>query len=300
MKPAIVNLTKWEAQTLSKEIKTAVFDANSKIEHAGRLLLDFRDREGWKALGYENWDTCIESEFQSTHGGRRHIFKLIQNAKVIENVEKSSNNGKNGENGNVSASTTTKTGATRGTSIPIKQTEQLAKVEPEKQAEVFDRAKELGGGIATAATVKKAVAEILPNKQVTKKEAKEVQRDTTGFAIPEEIMPLWNRRDKVQGILTAIGKARGALREVMDEMKLNGDDPLFVHANVSGAYGRLNDAWTTVSMALPHAVCPGCQGRAPDTCKLCKGSGFIPKHTYLHAISAELREIREKQCIKKS
>lgn len=131
-----------------------------------------------------------------------------------------------------------------------------------------------------------------------KKAEKEIQRDSTGYAIPEDILPLWNRRAEVQEILTSIGKARGALRTVMDRMKETGDDVLFVHSNVSGAHGRLNDAWTTVSMALPHAVCPTCQGRAPDSCKLCKGSGFIPKHTYDHAISDDLRAIREKACVK--
>lgn len=141
-------------------------------------------------------------------------------------------------------------------------------------------------------SVHRAAAEIK-----AKKAEKEVRRDSTGYAIPEELWPLWDRRDEVQTILTAIGKARGALRAVMDSMN-EGDDPLFAHSNVSGAYGRLNDAWTTVSMALPHAVCPACQGRAPDTCKLCKASGFIPKHTYDHAISDDLRTIREKSCVK--
>lgn len=131
-----------------------------------------------------------------------------------------------------------------------------------------------------------------------RKAAKEIQRDTTGYAIPDEILPLWIRRAEVQEILAAISKARGALRTVMEAMKESGDDALFVHANVSGAYGRLNDAWTTVSMAMPYAVCPSCQGRTAETCKLCKKSGFIPKHTYDNAISEELRTVREKSCVK--
>lgn len=136
-------------------------------------------------------------------------------------------------------------------------------------------------------------------KEIRKKqEAKEVRRDSTGYAIPEELWPLWDRRDEVQTILTAISKARGALRAVMEAQGEGEPDPLYFHANVSGAQAHLNNAWTSISMALPHATCPVCQGRAKGTCKLCKGSGFIPKHTYDHALSDELRAVREKSCEK--
>lgn len=131
-----------------------------------------------------------------------------------------------------------------------------------------------------------------------KKAEKEVRLDTTGYAIPEELFGLWDRRGEVQAILTAIGKARGAIRTVMESQKEGVTDPLYLHANLSGAQAHLHNAWTSISMALPHAVCASCQGRAKETCKVCKTSGFVPKHTFENAFPPELIAIREKSCVK--
>lgn len=130
-----------------------------------------------------------------------------------------------------------------------------------------------------------------------KKEEKEVHRDETGYAIPDSALPLWNRRQEVKDILRAISTARAALKGVMEARKEGEEDMLFASANINGAWGKLSDAWTTVGMALPYAVCPTCQGRAPDNCLLCKGRAFISKHIYDCAVSVELKEVRAKSCV---
>jgi DnaJ-class molecular chaperone len=81
-------------------------------------------------------------------------------------------------------------------------------------------------------------------------------------------------------------------------MREGEEDILYAPANVSGAAAKLNDVWTTISMAMPYAVCPICQGRTPDSCKSCKGRGLISKHTFEHAFPAELIAVREKSCAK--
>ncbi len=161
-------------------------------------------------------------------------------------------------------------------------------------ARVVEKDKKLAKQVANGSKSVHAAA-----REVRKKEEeKEVRRDSTGYAIPEELWALWDRREEVQSILTAISKARGALRGVMEAQGQGEPDPLYFHANVSGAQAHLHNAWTSISMALPYATCPVCQGRIKETCKLCKQSGFIPKHTYDHAISDELRAVREKSCKK--
>lgn len=215
---------------------------------------------------------------------RRHLTES-QRALVAAKIAKAPKGRQSESNGVNSPHLPTITEAAKLLNVSAETVKEAKKV---LESKPLTRAVEMGDK-----SVHAAVKEIK-----AKKAEKEVQRDSTGYAIPEEIMPLWQRRGEVQEILTAIGKARGALRTVMDGMKENGDDVLYTLANVSGAHGRLNDAWTTVSMALPYAVCPTCQGRTPETCRLCKGGGFIPKHTYENAISSELRTLREKSCVK--
>ncbi len=149
-------------------------------------------------------------------------------------------------------------------------------------------------------SVRSAAAEVAKIKrQKPSKDGKpEPIRDSTGYAIPEKMLPLWNRRSEVKDVLDSISHARSVLRKVMEKMKDEDTDQLYAPANVSGACAKLNDAWTTISMAMPYAVCPICQGRTPDSCKSCKGRGFVPRHTFEHAFPAELLAIREKACVK--
>lgn len=154
--------------------------------------------------------------------------------------------------------------------------------------------KEAAKVIAGDKTVSAAAKEIR-----AKKAEKEIQRDSTGYAIPDTRLELWARRGEVRELLSAISSARAALQRVMKaELDSGQADPLFSGANVNGAYGHLCNAWTMVSMALPYAVCPTCQGRASDSCKVCNGRGLIPKHTFENAFPPDLIAIREKSCIK--
>lgn len=159
---------------------------------------------------------------------------------------------------------------------------------------VLEDKKQAAKVMAGEKTVSAAAKEIRAKKEA----AKEVHRDATGYAIPEKILPLWNRRGEVKDVLDAISHARSVLRKVMERIKDDDADPLYAPANVSGAYGDLNDAWTKIGMAMPYAVCPSCQGRAPDACKVCKGRAFISRHTFEHAFPPELIAIREKSCVK--
>lgn len=295
-----LSLTKVQSRALANKIKSAVISAADNIQQAGQWLIEFRDSNGWEALGYDSWTQCVNKEFTTTHGGRAHIFRLIQNVEVMENISE------NGDISFVSTSESTNGGRQRATEsesksvtfemLPTRQTREIAKVAPERQKETFKKAVEIGNGHPTTASVKQAVSEAIKKA----KPVKEVFRDETGYAIPDTALPLWNRRQEVKDVLKAISTARAALKAVMAKRKEGEEDMLFAAANINGAAGRLDDAWTTVSMALPYAVCPTCQGRAPDECLLCKGRAFISKHVYDCAISVELKSVRDKSCVKSS
>ena len=277
-------LSKAEARTLTNKIKAAAIAATGHIEQAGQWLIEFRDREGWKALGYTSWCACIAQEFATTHGGRSQIFRLIQNAEVIENLTEK------GQKQVVSPTESTKGSPRSGTSprVPTTQTQHLAKLPASAQRATFERAVALGHGTATEATVKQAVEEALEAATPVR----EIPRDKTGYAIPEVSMDLWNRRDEVKEILSAISKARCAVRAAMQK-----EDPLFFPSNVNGALANLNSAYNSMEVSTPYAVCPICQGRARDTCASCKGRGLVSKLHFDTCVPEELKAVRAKSCV---
>ncbi len=165
---------------------------------------------------------------------------------------------------------------------------QIAQVPAEKQKETYQRAVKLGNGKPTETTVKKAVEEVLKEAE----SATEIHRDGTGYAIPDEILDLWNRQSEIKELLVEISKARSAMRAAMDSK-----DPLFWPSNVSGAFVNLSAAYNTIQVSMPYAVCPTCQGRARDTCTLCKGRGFISKFLFDTVVPEELIAIRAKSCL---
>lgn len=69
-------LNEVEARSLTDDIK-------GKAESLWSLLLTAHDRKAWKALGYENWDTYIRSEFAMGHS---HSYRLLDQARVIKSI----------------------------------------------------------------------------------------------------------------------------------------------------------------------------------------------------------------------
>jgi hypothetical protein len=119
-----------------------------------------------------------------------------------------------------------------------------------------------------------------------------VVRDSTGFAIPAALLPMWNRRDEVTEILKAVSKARVAVRHAMEK-----DDPLFQPVNMSGTCNELNHSFSQLQLAMPYAVCCTCQGISSEKCASCKGRGFISKHQYEVSVPVEVKAIRSKSCV---
>ena len=113
--------------------------------------------------------------------------------------------------------------------------------------------------------------------------------DGTGWPVPTQLIPLWQRADEVQELLTILSRVKGALRAAQD-----GRDKLFGEVNFSSALSQLDQAWTDIKSAKPFAVCPSCQGQLPDNCTLCRGRGLISEYRWNTCVTSEDKEFRAK------
>ena len=106
--------------------------------------------------------------------------------------------------------------------------------------------------------------------------------DERGKHIPEDLLPVWNRRQEVQDAATAISRVRSALRSAQD-----GHDPLWGEINYSSVLNYLDRAFTEITAAKPWCVCPMCQGIG---CRACKERGLMGKYRFDNAIAPEFKK----------
>jgi len=106
--------------------------------------------------------------------------------------------------------------------------------------------------------------------------------DDMGRRIPEERVALWNRRQEVQDMLTALSRVRVALRQAQD-----GRDLLFSDVPYSSALAHLDQAYDAVQVAKPYAVCAFCQGHG---CQVCGQRGLLSKFRWDTAVPKEHKE----------
>ena len=111
--------------------------------------------------------------------------------------------------------------------------------------------------------------------------------DATGWPVPTQLIPLWNRTGEVQELLTILSRVKGALRNAQENR-----DILFGEVRFSSALSQLNQAWTDIKTAKPFAVCPNCQGQVPDKCTLCGGRGLISEFRWDMCVPREDKEFR--------
>lgn len=56
---------------------------NSHAIEMGRLLLELKEREGWRVLGYRTWTDCLQNEFAFS---RQYLYELMTAAPVQERL----------------------------------------------------------------------------------------------------------------------------------------------------------------------------------------------------------------------
>jgi N6-adenosine-specific RNA methylase IME4 len=73
MDNALISVMTAEEATLCRDkIKAGISDVRV-------LVLDFQEREGWKALGYDSWRECVIAEFGQSQS---QVYRLLDAAKV--------------------------------------------------------------------------------------------------------------------------------------------------------------------------------------------------------------------------
>jgi hypothetical protein len=113
--------------------------------------------------------------------------------------------------------------------------------------------------------------------------------DATGWPIPTQLIPLWQRANEVQELLTILSRVKGTLRAAQENR-----DKLFAEVNFSSALSQLDQAWTDIKTAKPFAVCPACQGQVPEHCTLCCGRGLISEFRWNTCVPREDKEFRQR------
>jgi hypothetical protein len=111
--------------------------------------------------------------------------------------------------------------------------------------------------------------------------------DATGWPIPTQLIPLWQRAGEVQEWLTVLSRLKGVLRSAQENR-----DMLFAEVQFSSALSQAEQLWTDMKTAKPFAVCPTCQGQVPDKCTLCRGRGLISEFRWNTCVTREDKEFR--------
>lgn len=139
--PATKLLTKPEATKLRKRIL-------SSAESCGNDLIEYHDRDGWRAEGYASFKEACEKGMAEIFGSRSTIYRLMQQAAVSANVSQGRDT----------------------VELPQTQAAALATLPAAEQREAFaEAAATSGNGAAATAAVVAAV-----DKRTTKKAANPV------------------------------------------------------------------------------------------------------------------------------
>jgi hypothetical protein len=114
--------------------------------------------------------------------------------------------------------------------------------------------------------------------------------DADGTPVPDALIPLWSNAffitrmtDHLTHIILLLKCAKGL------------NDPQYLEVNLPDAIAQAKLLKAHLERAIPHAVCPACQGAMRSTCKLCKGRGAISKFLWESpAVRDAIKQLRRK------
>jgi hypothetical protein len=271
-----------------KELEKLIAKGKQTFVEVGLALAEIRDLRLYKRE-YTNFNEYCQKKWGWE---RRYAYNLIEGAEVVRALPES---------------------VRHGAQIDSERAaRELAKVEPEDRAGVVQAIVDDGKPV-TAAAIKRhlppppvargdgcSATGIRPSSPPPASPAdRQVSPtvppppasvvDGTGWPIPTHLIPLWQRADEVQEMLTTLSRVKGVLRAAQESK-----DKLFAEVNFSSALSQLDQAWTDIKTAKPFAVCPTCQGQLPDQCTLCRGRGLISEHRWNTCVTCEDKAFRAK------
>jgi hypothetical protein len=261
-------MTKKEAESFVKSIKSR---ARDMVE----MAIELHDRLGWKVLGYDSWEACVEVEFHKTLGwNRQSSYRMMRHRKINVKLLELSPIGD--------------TLAPKGGCVPESHARATAGIEDlGTAAQVIHEAiiEKTSAGkppeAVTAADIKRHAKPYLPPKSPPgdatepqegdsdePEEELEPVLDGEGNAVPDEAVGAFtDDLDEGKEILSDI-------RQLDNRIKKWSGTIGGSQCSHAAAVVRLRETKAAVSAALPWVICPNCPGTG---CTICGGRRFLLK-----------------------
>lgn len=234
-----------------EHLKERIAERLDTCFEVGRMLKEIKDSKLYKE-DFDTWEAFCQSEYKI---GQRKSLYLIAAYETQEILKKANETSKQS-----------------GTIVPLltnsEQARELNKAPKEIQVEVIQSVARKGPvtGAAIAGEVKARAA-----KPVTSA----IRLDGIGRPIPEEIIPEWDRAEKLGDRL------RSCVSEVKCALEHGINDKDLIFGEMSNEH--IDDAaqlYFVLSQILPHSVCTDCHAKKRESCKMCRGRGWISKSRF--------------------
>ncbi|MDD5722681.1 MAG: hypothetical protein PHY29_02950 [Syntrophales bacterium] len=146
----------------AEEARTCIDSINNNLRNTRELLLDLYEREGWRALGYNNWRDCATGEFTVKQA---HLYRELMAARVEQNISPI------GEKPEVGK-------------IPESHLRPLSGMNPDQQREVYQEAVNTApDGKVTARHVQETVERMSDHKRPARLMPKETEKVSVMFKV---------------------------------------------------------------------------------------------------------------------
>jgi hypothetical protein len=166
----------------------------------------------------------------------------------------------------------------------VKRAKEVIKKASPEDLDAIEQGRKTVGKVA--AEMKSKSAKTTPDAPDTPP-APEEQVDKTGYAIPDSILPDWERATETsREMLSQISKLKLQLKSGLDEK-----DVIFAEVT-NTSIADFTNAYTSIKCVVPYAVCTTCQGHHRKRCNLCRGRGFLSEFAWRSFVPSEIKAIR--------
>jgi len=175
------------------------------------------------------------------------------------------------------------------------QIARLADVDDKTVASVRSEMEESGKLKASDTRVTTDGKTIPATKEVRKSgptiDVEEIVKDALGNVIPDGVIGYWKRTPEVRDRIDMFREMLSVFRQIVKV-----EDPMYGEVNFTGVMGDMERIIVSLETAIPHVVCPQCQGH-PETqkhgCRMCIGRGLISKFRWQTAVPVETKKMVE-------
>ena len=116
-----------------------------------------------------------------------------------------------------------------------------------------------------------------------KVEEKAIVRDATGRIVPDSVREIFLKKQDIKDFINRIDKLKSDTKEA-----IKANPTLWSYFRTNPFETELANVRRQFRFAVPHVLCPYCSGVDSDSCKLCRGAGFLNEETY-RAVPVELK-----------